>query len=74
MTATVERDEVSELAVQAGWEHREADRVDYFTRQPERVRVVWHGHDAISGGVLYRDGILMTLTRELDTVKAWLKR
>jgi hypothetical protein len=74
MAVTVQRDEVAEIAAQSGWQHRDADRVDYYTRKPERVRVVWQGGEAISGGVLYRDGILMTLTRELDTVKGWLKR
>jgi hypothetical protein len=74
MTATVERDEVSELAGQAGWHRRDADRVDYYTRRPERIHVIWQGSAAISGGVRYRDGVLMTLTRDLDTVKAWLKR
>ncbi len=74
MTAKVERDDVSELAAQAGWQRRDSDRIDYYSRQPERVRVIWHGSEAISGGVLYRDGILMSVTRELDTVKSWLKR
>jgi hypothetical protein len=74
MTTIAERDELSQLAAQAGWEHRDADRSDYFLRRPERVHVVWQGGDAISGGVLYRDGILMSLTRDVDTVKGWLKR
>jgi hypothetical protein len=74
MTATVERAALSDIASQGGWQHRDSDRIDYFSRQPERVRIVWQGGDAISGGMLYRDGILMSLTRELDTVKGWLKR
>ena len=74
MTAIVERDEVSHLAAEAGWQHRDADRSDYYSRRPERVHIVWQGSDAISGGVLYRDGILMSLTRDLDTVRSWLKR
>ena len=74
MTATAERDEVSELAVEAGWQHRDADRSDYYLRRPERVHIVWQGNQAISGGVLYKDNILMSLTRDLDTVKGWLKR
>ncbi len=74
MTAMAERDEVSELAVQAGWLRRDADRDDYYTRQPDRVRVTWQGNEAISGGALYKDGILMSVTRELGTVKSWLKR
>jgi hypothetical protein len=74
MTTIVERDEVSNLAEQAGWQHRDADRSDYYLRRPDRVHVVWQGSHAINGGVLYRDGILMSLTRDLDTVKGWLKR
>jgi hypothetical protein len=70
----VERNEVSELAAQGGWKYRDSDRIDYFSRLPDRVRVVWQGSEAISGGSLYRDGILMSVTRELDTVKGWLKR
>jgi hypothetical protein len=74
MTAVVERDAVSELAVQAGWQRRESDRDDYYSRRPDRVRVIWRGDEAISGGALYRDGVLMAVTSELDTVKSWLKR
>jgi len=74
MTTTVAREELSELAGQRGWQRRDADRDDYYSRSPERVRVIWQGHDAISGGALYRDGILMAYTREMDTVKGWLQR
>jgi len=74
MTATAERDEVIRLAEQAGWQLRDADRSDYYLRRPERVHIVWHGSQAISGGALYRDNILMSQTRDLDTVKGWLKR
>ena len=74
MTATAERDEVINLAEQAGWERRDADRSDYYLRRPERVHIVWQGNQAISGGALYRDGILMSQTRDLGTVKGWLTR
>jgi hypothetical protein len=74
MTAAVERDSLSELAVQAGWNHRDADRTDYYTRSPVRVHVIWQGTDAISGGALYQDDLLMSYTRDLATVLAWLKR
>jgi hypothetical protein len=74
MTGIVERDEVSEIAEQAGWQRRDSDRLDYYSRRPERILVIWQGNEAISGGALYRDGVLMALTRELDTVKGWLKR
>jgi hypothetical protein len=74
MTATAQRDEVISLAEQTGWQRRDADRSDYYLRRPDRVHIVWQGNQAISGGVLYKDNILMSLTRDLDTVKGWLKR
>jgi hypothetical protein len=74
MTSNAERGEVSQLAAQAGWQHRDADRSDYYLRRPERVHIVWQGNQAISGGALYRDNILMSISRELDTVKGWLNR
>jgi hypothetical protein len=74
MTSNAERGEVSQLAAQAGWQHRDAERSDYYLRRPERVHIVWQGNQAISGGALYRDNILMSISRELDTVKGWLNR
>ncbi|MDT5014535.1 MAG: hypothetical protein QOD39_695 [Mycobacterium sp.] len=74
MTATVEREGLSELAAQAGWHHRDADRTDYYTRSPVRVQVIWQGTDVISGGALYHDDNLMAYTRDLATVTGWLKR
>ena len=60
---TAERDEVISLAEQAGWQHRDADRSDYYLRRPDRVHIVWQGSHAISGGALYKDGILMSTSR-----------
>ncbi|HEV7853741.1 MAG TPA: hypothetical protein VGP27_20650 [Mycobacterium sp.] len=74
MTSNAERGEVSQLAAQVGWQHRDAERSDYYLRRPERVHIVWQGNQAISGGALYRDNILMSISRELDTVKGWLNR
>jgi hypothetical protein len=74
MTAPVEREELTELAVQAGWHSRNADRTDYYTRTPVRVQVIWQGSDAISGGALYHDDNLVAYTRDLATVTGWLKR
>ncbi len=73
-TTTVEREEVLQLAAQAGWQHRDADRSDYFLRRPERVHIVWQGSRAISGAALYRDNILMSTSRDLGAVKGWLTR
>lgn len=74
MTAADVRAELSEFAVQAGWNHRGVDRTDYYSRTPVRIHIVWQGNDAVSGGALYHDDILMAYSRELATVKGWLKR
>jgi hypothetical protein len=74
MTAADERATLSELAGQAGWQRRDSDRTDYYTRSPVRIHVIWRGDDAISGGALYHDDILMAYTRDLATVSGWLKR
>jgi hypothetical protein len=74
MTSADLRKQISERAVQAGWSHRDADRTDYYARTPVRVHVIWQGNDAISGGALYHDDLLMTYSRDIDTVAGWLKR
>ena len=74
MTAADLRKQISERAVQAGWNHRDADRTDYYSRTPVRVHVIWQGNDAISGGALYHDDLLMTYSRDIATVAGWLKR
>jgi hypothetical protein len=74
MTSADLRKQISERAVQAGWIHRDADRTDYYSRTPVRVHVIWQGNDAISGGALYHDDLLMTYSRDIDTVAGWLKR
>ncbi len=78
MSATDEdqtlREQAREQAESAGWTLREVDRVDIFTRGETRIRVIWRGNTAISGGALYQDDILMTYTRDLDAVTGWLKR
>jgi hypothetical protein len=74
MTATDERQALSELAELSGYERRQVDRTDYFTKGGARVLVLWRGTSAISGGSLYHDDILTAYTRELPTVQGWLKR
>lgn len=74
MTATDERQTVAELADLGGWERREVDRTDYYAKGSARVQVLWHGNEAISGGSLYHDDILTAYSRDLVTVKSWLRR
>lgn len=74
MTATDERQALSVLAAQNGWQRRDRDRTDYYAKDATRVQVLWRGTSAISGGSLYHDDVLTTYSRELGTVKGWLKR
>ncbi len=74
MVETDERRAVSAVAEEAGWNHRIADRSDYFNKGVVRVHVVWCGDSAINGGTLYHDDFMQTYTRDLPTVRGWLKR
>lgn len=74
MTEADERQELSQLAEQAGWRRRDVDHVDVYLRGSARVRVIWRGTSAISGASLFQDDILATYTRELATVNGWLTR
>jgi hypothetical protein len=74
MTATDERQALSELAELSGFEHRVVDRTDHYTKGSAHVLVMWRGTTAISGASLYHDDILTTYTRDLPTVQGWLKR
>ncbi|MGE0220303.1 hypothetical protein [Mycolicibacterium sp.] len=74
MPDTDERQAVSALAEGLGWNHRSADRNDYFDKGVVRIHVVWRGDAAISGGTLYHDDLLTTYSRDLATVQGWLKR
>ena len=74
MTTTDVRSELAETTVAAGWNRRVDDRVDIYLRGASRVRVIWRGDDAISGGSRYQDDNLEAYSRDLDTVKAWLGR
>jgi hypothetical protein len=68
------RSELAEITAAAGWNRRVDDRVDVYLRGQTRVRVIWRGDDAISGGSRYQDDVLETYSRDLATVKGWLAR
>lgn len=73
MTESNPRSALAQECVQAGWEHRTDERVDVYQRGVNRVRVIWQGDDKISGASRFLDGTMETYTRELDTVKGWLR-
>ncbi len=74
MVDTDERQIVSAVAEETGWNHRIADRSDYFDKGVVRVHIVWRGDTVITGGSLYHNDILQTYSRDLPTVQGWLKR
>ena len=69
-----ERQAVSAVADEAGWNHRIADRSDYFDKGVVRVHIVWRGDTGINGGTLYHDDFMQTYSTDLPTVEGWLKR
>jgi hypothetical protein len=74
MTAIDERTALAQATEAAGWRRREIDRVDVYLRGPARVRVIWQGNDAISGGSRFQDDIMEQYSRDLATIKGWLAR
>jgi hypothetical protein len=57
---------------ESGWQRREVERVDIYLRGKSRVRVIWRGGDAISGGSRFDEDGLEQYSRDLNTVKKWL--
>ncbi|MDT5338620.1 MAG: hypothetical protein QOD90_4125 [Mycobacterium sp.] len=74
MTTTDLRSELADVTTAAGWARRIDDRVDIYVRGQTRVRVIWQGNDAISGGSRFQDDNMETYSRDLETVKGWLAR
>ncbi len=67
-----ERQALAEITAERGWTRRIADRVDIYLRGAARIRVIWQGDEAISGGSRYHDDGMEQYTRDLATVKGWL--
>ncbi len=74
MTATEERQALSQFADELGWLHRAHDRTDFYAKGVKSVEVSWSGPNVLRGGSLYQDYHLWSHTRDLDAVKAWLMR
>jgi hypothetical protein len=72
--AANERAALAEVSEGVGWHRRIDERVDVYVRAPFRVRVIWRGDDAISGGSRFQDDVMESYSRDLATVKGWLTR
>lgn len=73
MSATTDRQSLSELAEQSGWQLRRLDRTDFYRRGRREVEVLFT-EDKLNGGALFEDLSLLTYTREMETIQAWLTR
>ena len=75
MADTDERQVLVKAGQDGGWGHRISDgHADVFTKGTVRVRVIWAGNAKVSGATLFHDEMYESYTRELATIKAWLKR
>ena len=74
MAESTERQTLAELTQERGWSRRAVDRVDVYLRGATRIRVIWGGDDALSGGSRYQDDMMEQYTRDLATVRGWLSR
>ena len=73
MTTATERQDLHQLAEEHGWQRRELERTDVFKKGAHGVEVFFT-LNALQGGTLYEDLILVTHTRELAKVKSWLMK
>ena len=74
-TVTDERSALAQSSVEQGWQRRAIDdRVDVYTRGTIRIRLIWQGEAKISGASIFVSEWYDNYTRDLDTVRAWLKR
>jgi hypothetical protein len=74
MAGSNERTALAEVSEGVGWQRRVDERVDIYVRGLVRVRVIWQGDDAISGGSRFQDDVMESYSRDLTTVKGWLSR
>ena len=72
MADETERQALAQFTEEKGWSRRVVGRVDVYVRGVARVRVIWRGDDAISGGSRYHDDGMEQYTRDLASVKGWL--
>jgi hypothetical protein len=74
-TTTDERTALAQSSVEQGWKRRAIDdRVDVYSRGAIRIRVIWQGEAKLSGASIFVDQWYDNYTRDLGTVRAWLKR
>lgn len=73
MSAMKDRQALSEIAEQSGWQRRQVDRTDFYRRGVREVEVIFT-EDKLAGGSLYEDLHMLTHTRDRSTVEGWLTK
>lgn len=74
-TATDERAALARSSAEQGWRRRAIDdRVDVYSRGAIRIRLIWQGEAKLSGASIFVNQWYDNYTRDLGTVRAWLKR
>jgi hypothetical protein len=73
MSASNDRQTLSQIAEQSGWQRRQLDRTDFYRRGVREVEVHFT-EDKLNGGALYEDLSLLTYSREMVTIEKWLTR
>jgi len=73
MSATNDRQALSEIAEQSGWQRRQLDRTDFYRRGARKVEVLFTA-DKLNGGALYDDVHLSAYSRDKAKVEGWLTK
>jgi deoxyribodipyrimidine photolyase-like uncharacterized protein len=73
MSATNDRQALSEIAERSGWQRRQLYRTDFYRRGARRVEVLFAA-DKLNGGTLYDDVHLLTYTRDMAKIEGWLTK
>ncbi|MDT5008820.1 MAG: hypothetical protein QOH57_437 [Mycobacterium sp.] len=73
MTATSDRQTLSELAERSGWRRKQVDRTDFYRRGVRQLEVLFT-EDTLNGGTLFEDLHLLTYTRDISTIQSWMTR
>jgi hypothetical protein len=68
-----DRQSLSEIAEESGWQRRQVDRTDFYRRGAREVEVFFT-EDKLTGSTLYEDLYMLTHTRDRSTVEGWLTR
>ena len=73
-TATDKRQSLADLAEGLGWQRREHQRVDVYSRGLFQVHAIWRDADRLNGGSHHEDSVMLAYTRDLAKLQGWLAK